>query len=441
MSTPADAAQPRSPVPGTPVPGSTADLVDAKTAAALLGVKLQTLYAYVSRGLISAAPSNGKRGSLYKRADVEALRGGRPAMAQPAAPHGGDAQDYLTRWSTGTTLATAVTSISAEGPRYRGKLATVLVSRRRSFEDCVDLLWSGMLPDEAMPWDAPLLPPPFLATIEGVYPLARGSCSRQLLSLLAGSYAAAIGRKPETALGAPILAGRQMLQILAPGLGFLRRTPRYQPIDRPMPIARVIARSAGIVASEDALHAINACLILSADHELAPSTFAARVAASAAADLFSCVISGLGTFEGPMTGLGCDEPERLLKAARTPAEYVATLREAMARQEPVLGYNHPVYPAGDPRALLLLQLARDLDGGDGAALRLACIDAATAELQLAPSLAVGLIAVSSALRLPGEAAGMLMALGRVSGWIAHILEQRLTRTLILPRTRYIGAGE
>lgn len=412
------------------------ELVDAKTAALLLGVKLQTLYAYVSRGLIRATPRNGNRPSMYQRRDIEALRTGRGSGATA------ESIEPWTRWSGGTTLTTAITSITAEGPRYRGKLATDIASRRRSFEDCVELLWTGVLPTTPIVWEPPHLPPPFLEFTRFLTVGAKTACSRQILSLLTGAYAASVGRNPEAALGASVLAGRQLLQILAPAIGLLCDKPSYEPIDRPASLANVIARGAGVSPSEEAIHAINACLILSGDHELAPSTFASRVAASAAADVFSCVNSGLGTFEGPMTGLGCDEPERLLNAARSPRHYIDALNDLLSRKEALLGYNHPLYPAGDPRAHYLVEIARGISGRSHRARRvLNCIDAATQEMGLVPSLAIGLVAVSAALEMPPESPGTLMAIGRVSGWIAHVFEQRLAGTLILPRTRYIGSAE
>jgi citrate synthase len=414
------------------------EMLDAKTAALMLGVKTQTLYAYVSRGLIRTAPRRGTQASMYHREDVEALRmNGRSSNA-----FSGEPSDRLVRWGAGAALQTGVTAIDAAGPRYRGKLAIDLANMRRPFEDCVELLWNGVLPLHPVVWQPPHVPDSFSGFSDAIVKVAKNTNSRQLLALLAETYSACVGRNPETVLRAPVLAGRQLIQILAPSLGLLRARPRYSLNPKATSIAAIVAESAGAPRSEEAISALNSCLILSADHELAPSTFAARVAASAGADIFSCVTSGLGTFEGPLTGQGCDEPERMLRAARSPKNYVALLKEQARRKETLLGYNHPLYPAGDPRAAYLLELARSMNSNVPLArLVLNCVDAATEELGAVPSLAIGLVAIAAALDLPEESPGALMAIGRVSGWIAHVFEQRLAGSLIRPRTRYIGPAD
>jgi citrate synthase len=257
--------------------------------------------------------------------------------------------------------------------------------------------------------------------------------------MIADAYSACVGHNPESVLGAPGLAGRYLIQLLAPAIGLLRASPCYTPSRKTESVAEIIAESAGIARSEEAIDALNSCLILSADHELAPSTFAVRIASSTGADIFSCISTGLGTFGGPLTGLGCDELERMLRAASSPKKYANLLKEQTRRKEPLLGYNHPLYPSGDPRALLLLDIARSVGGKDNPArLILDCVDAATEEVGAAPGLAIGLIAIAIAFGLPEKSPGALMAIGRSAGWIAHVFEQRLAGSLIRPKTRYIG---
>jgi citrate synthase len=413
------------------------DMLDAKTAALMLGVKTQTLYAYVSRGLIRTAPRRGTQASLYHREDVEAVR-----LNGRSGNFSGDPSERFIRWGGGGVLQTAITSIDAAGPRYRGKLAVDLANMDRPFEDCVELLWSGILPSQSVVWQPAYVPESFLDFIPSIIKLAKKTNSRQMLALTVGAYAASVGRNPETALGAPVLAGRQLIQILAPTLGLLRTRPRYTPSSKPESIAAIIAESVGAPRTDQILRALNACLILSADHELAPSTFTSRIAASAGADIFSCVNSAFGTFEGALTGFGCDESEKTLRSAASPKEYVTVLEEYIRRKEHIPGYNHPLYPAGDPRALHLIELARDINSDTPIARHvLNCIDTATKELEVVPSLAAGLVAIAAALDMPKEMPGAMMAIGRVSGWIAHSFEQRLAGFLIRPRTRYIGPLE
>ncbi len=413
------------------------DLLDAKTAASLLGVKTQTLYAYVSRGLIRTSPRRGAQASLYHREDVEAVRmNGRGASASA------DAGDRVLRLGGGgSVLQTAITMIDQSGPRYRGKPAVDIAHSRKPFEDCVELLWSGALPMHSVTWRAPMMPEPFKSWIAAWSTPPLKPDTRQLLALVAQAYGASSGRNPENALGAPVIAGRQLIQVMASAIGLLRAQPRYVINETPEPLANVMVRSAGIPVRDETIHILNASLILSADHELAPSTFTVRTAASMGADLFSCVTSALGTFDGPLTGFGCDESERLLRRAASPKNYVSMLTELAQRKEGLAGFNHPLYADGDPRAVYLLKLARQVAATPAARLILDCIDAGIEETESAPSLAVGLVAVSAALDLPDESPGVIMAVARTSGWIAHAFEQRLAGYLVRPRTKYIGQLE
>src|SRR5262245_25646172 len=130
--------------------------LSAREAAARLGVKLPTLYAYVSRGLLRSLPGRAGRARRYLRADVEALRArGPPLRAAAGAP----------RWGE-PIPESAITAMPPEGPAYRGRLAADLARSGVPFEAAAELLWSGMLPEAAPRWSAPPLP-----ELDGVLPL------------------------------------------------------------------------------------------------------------------------------------------------------------------------------------------------------------------------------------------------------------------------------
>ena len=406
------------------------DLVDAKMAAELLGIKRQTLYAYVSRGLIRTCPSPTAGSKMYMRQDLEQLQlNGRAGRGR---------QVGLTR--NGATLPTSITSIDEQGPSYRGKAAIDLAKMRRPFEDCVELLWTGVLPSRSIEWAPPFVPRTFGSVVKAFSNTEDPPSTRQVLAVITAAYAARMGRSPETSLGGSQLAARQLLQVLAASVGLICKQSPDKCFDiGKTSIAALIARGTSISSAQDCIDAINACLILSADHELAPSTYAARVAASGGADIFACVTSGFGTFEGPLNGLGCDEPEFLLRSATSANHYVSLLKERMKRKEPPIGYNHPSYPGGDPRARYLIELSKNVAKLSGASkIKLECMQAAETEFGLKPSLALGLVMMAAALRMPPEMPGVIMAIGRASGWIAHVFEQRTVGDIARPRTRYIG---
>lgn len=404
-------------------------LFDAKAAAEFLGVKRETLYAYVSRGLIRTFPASVAGSKMYLRQDLEQLqfsgRGRSKALGNPRQ---------------GPSLATSITVIDKGGPCYRGKNAVELARKCRPFEDCVELLWTGVLPSRSIEWGPLLLPPNFDFASRVLRDTQGPPSTRQVLAVVTALYAARMGRSPEATLGGSVLAARQLLQLLAASVRLLTGLAEKKGLEATRgSIAARIAKGAGIATSGDFIDAINACLILSADHELAPSTYAARVAASGGADVFACVVSGFGTFEGPLNGLGCDEPEQLLRSSKNVTNYVSMLRARIKRNELPIGYNHPSYANGDPRAQYLIELARSIAASDTRFRTIMnCIGAAQEEFDLKPSLALGLIAMAVALRMPAEMPGVLMAIGRSAGWIAHVFEQRTVGDMARPRTRYVG---
>jgi citrate synthase len=407
------------------------DLVDAKGAAEFLGVKLQTVYAYVSRGLIRTSSATATGAKMYVRQDLEQLRinGLRGAMSPVFG---------LTR--NGTALTTSISSIDEMGPSYRGKPAIDLAKMGRPFEDCVELLWTGVLPIRSIDWASPYIPEDFWSVATLFNGCVDPPSTRQVLAVVTSAYAARMGKSPETSLGGSLLAARQLLQVLAASVGLLcKQSPQQCLKVTKLSIASLIARGTCVSPEQEHIEAINASLVLSADHGLAPSTYAARVAASGGADIFACVMSGFGTFEGPLNGLGCDEPETLIRSASSARYYVDLLKKRSKRKEEPIGYNHPSYPGGDPRAPYLIDLARSVAKKNSSFKLISeCMAAAEDEFGLKPSLALALVAMAGALRMPPEMPGALMAIGRTSGWIAHVFEQRTAGEIVRPRTRYIG---
>jgi len=124
------------------------DYVDAKQATLWLGIRLATLYAYVSRGLIRSVSIAGQRQRLYLREDLERLR----TRAQAHASHSAIAASALNLGQP--IIPTQITEITSEGPSYRGKLALDLVKQEASFEQVTELLWTGMWHAQPFCWKA-----------------------------------------------------------------------------------------------------------------------------------------------------------------------------------------------------------------------------------------------------------------------------------------------
>jgi citrate synthase len=192
-------------------------------------------------------------------------------------------------------------------------------------------------------------------------------------------------------------------------------------------------------AQSDSVRAINQCLVLCADHELNASTFAARIAASAGCDLYACVSAALAVLTGARHGGMSRVVESMVAEAGSPEGARRFVRERSKQGDLIPGFGHRLYPDRDPRADALLALARERLGSNARRDTLfALVDAVRAVGREPPTLDVGLVATTRALGLPAGSAAALFAMGRIAGWIAHVLEQREAGYLLRPRARYVG---
>ncbi len=385
------------------------ETIDAREAARLLGVQVRTLYAYVSRGQLESLPGPG-RAKRYRRADIERLRRNRQGV--DAALHWGQ-----------PVLESAITRIAPSGPVYRGRSALALAERGARFEAVAELLWTGALPDGPVwPLDAQT---PDVRTPPDADPLARLAL---LVPWLAVHDPGRFNRRPS----AVIERARRIIRRMAHALGAPERD------DRGAPPSVAEGLAAGWAERPEAAAALNAALILWADHELNVSSFAARVAASAQADVYACISAGLAALSGPRHGTHCERVGALVAEIDRPERAEAVVHARIRRGESLPGFGHPLYPKGDPRAPALLAVARSLGPHPRVEASCALVDVAARELEAAPNIDLGLIALTEALGLPAREAPGLIAVGRAAGWVAHALEQYASGELIRPRARFTG---
>ena len=214
--------------------------------------------------------------------------------------------------------------------------------------------------------------------------------------------------------------------------------------DAAMAVA-ALAASLGATASGAALHhrlaarwgldasgtdLVRRALVLLADHELNPSTFATRVAAATGGAVAAAMLAGLGALSGPRHGGAGAATARLARDAQ--GDVTAALADWLARDHPLPGFGHPLYPGGDPRAAALL--ARIALPDDLADLR----DAVAGATGARPNIDFALLALTRAARLPDDAPFRLFAIGRSVGWAAHAMEQVASGHPIRPRAIYRG---
>ncbi|PRX70375.1 citrate synthase [Nonomuraea fuscirosea] len=203
--------------------------------------------------------------------------------------------------------------------------------------------------------------------------------------------------------------------------------------------ARLWSRLCPSPATPALLTALEGALVLLADHELAASTLAARVAASAKADPYAVVLTGLGVLGGPLHGGASYGAERLLAEIAAPHQAARVVTERVRRGERIPGFGHSVYKNGDARGALLLDLVRTAAPGHE---RIAAGDALLAEMRRRRlpdrnvdfALAV-LTAVTGMVSGAGEA---IFAVARAAGWLAHAMEEYHRGSLLRLRASYTG---
>jgi len=411
------------------------DYLSREEALHRLGIKPQTLYSYVSRGRIHSIRS-GRR-SLYSREDVER------AQSRTAARSGaGPAAAGAIRWGE-PVITTFITEISAEGPRYRGIPAADLVRARTRFENVAEYLWTGQLPEEPVIWACQPVPRGFDAFVATAVRLHENSHPLQIMGLVVSALGIGEGTRRERIRRGrtPVEAARATIFAMIGTMGLLGPRRAFTPPVEGVPVAAQVLHAVAPRAAADAVRAVDAALVLAADHELNPATFAARVAASGSGDMHSCIGAALHTHYGTLVGRACDRLEEMFPADATPAAIVERAREMMRTARLLPGFNHLLYPRGDPRARKLLEIALLLGGARPAVRNLmVALRRLEDEFALRPSIECGLVALCRAVGLPRRSAASLYALGRTAGWVAHVLEQRLAGFVIRPRARFAGGG-
>ena len=374
------------------------EFLNARDAAAWLGVKLDTLYAYVSRGLLRSVAVPGSRERHYRRQDIETFlasrgsgRAGADQRGEPAMP----------------AIDSAISLIESGRLYYRGRDA-VRLSDSATLEEVAALLWGAELQpaaDRSGGADSVAGSPPALGDL-----IAR--CQIRLAMMAADS-------PPLIDIARPALLGAGE-RILREILGCL--TEAAPPVS--LPAHRQLANYWRLGDTGAGL--VRRCLVLIADHELNTSTLTARCVASTGAPLAAVVSAALGALSGPRHGGAATRVEAMFRAESAGGDPFMAVASRLARREELPGIGQPLYPDGDPRAVAILY-----------ALSLT-VPQARRLVGHRPNVDFALAAVATALGLPPGAALGLFVVGRTVGWIAHAIEQYDSGIPIRPRARYTG---
>jgi citrate synthase len=375
-------------------------MLESEEAARRLGVKLSTLYAYVSRGLLTSHPGEHGRRRLFDAGEVE-------VMARRAR---GDRQVQ----SRLASVTTAITQLRDDGAYYRGRAVVDLAGHNR-FEEVAALLWD--VEDAPDQWRPRRIPRPPALDSSDLVPWVTVLCGSQ------DRFRADL--RPETV----VRAARHLIATVVESL---------PPSGAPAPEGdRSVAARLGrhLIPNElsenergEAVRTINLALVLLADHELATSTVAVRVAASTRADLYDATLAGLGTLGGPFHGGASQLAHALiLEADRTGVE--RAMHECLRWQGALPGFGHAVYKDLDPRVAPLLECFERIARPEQQRVVSTLIDLASRHDVPAPNIDLALAAVLWATGMAPDAGRTIFTVARMAGWTAHYLEELGERPL------------
>lgn len=397
----------------------------SREAARRLGVKIETLYAYVSRGILESQVSTDGRTSMFDSRAIEALaRRGRPRQSSRST-------------SLSMLIETRLTSLAPSGVRYRGVPAGDLAMTHR-FEDVADFLWLGELRTTRDPWAGEIVR------------IDPGLSLGDSLRVIAATAAARLPRAASFAPADVATVGRRLIATITDSLPLAGdgRAPRLVlPADdtsNATPIRSTIAgrlwtRLSPKRPAPGMLAVVNAAMVLLADHDLAASTFGVRVAASTRADPGAVVTAGLGVLSGPLHG----SASRIAREMFDRAAEVGAARavgEILAAGKRIPGYGHSVYLDVDPRAVVLLDLLRRAVGRSRA---MDIVEDVFAEVNSRidkhANVDFALAALTMLTDMPPDGGEVIMSIARIAGWLAHAIEEYTEAPLrFRPRASYIG---
>ncbi|MEV6792273.1 citrate/2-methylcitrate synthase [Streptomyces sp. NPDC051320] len=396
-----------------------------REAADRLGVKPETVYAYVSRGLLRSRRAPGGRGSTFDAREVTALarRAGR-REPQPA----------------GTELAfrTGVTLIDPETGRYffRGVDATELAGRY-GYEEVAEWLWTGTI----RPGTRFAAPPEALeAGCRAVAALPAHATSMDRLRTVTVAVAAADPLRFDLSTDAVLGTARSLVPTLVGALPVVGGPGPRGDGERDGLARGLWSRLTTQPPDAASLRVLDTALVLLIDHDLAASTLAARVAASARAHPYAVVSAGLGALEGPLHGAASGLAHRMLAEALERGGAAPVVADHLRSGRRVPGLGHRLYRGEDPRARALFALLEDVPRAGPALAAARDVVATTARhtaLQANVDLALAVLSVSAG--MPAEGGETIFAVARTAGWIAHALEEYAERPLRLrPSGQYHG---
>jgi citrate synthase len=386
----------------------------SEAAARHLGVKPETLYAYVSRGTVQSERIPGSRRSRFLRADVERLaarqrRGGRAGGLE-------------------LIVETDLTLLDPAGRlAYRGWDVADAVARDTPFEEVATWLWSGTRRPVA--FDAPA------ATTEVAARVSRALADQPIMDRIRAAVAAIRHTDPfrdDRRPDAVASTGRALVSTMVDAIPPLQPTP---PAAEASLAGRLWPRLSPQPAEPVLLRLLDATLVLLADHELAASTLAARVAASTWADPYLVVLAGLAALGGPLHGGASRGARQLIREVEAGTSAPQAIGHRLRDGQLIAGFGHRIYRDRDPRAELLLNRLTELRAVPS---EQALVDTMRERGLPFPNIDFSLAALAERHDMIEDAGEVVFTIARTAGWLAHAIEEYQHRLRFRPRAVYTG---
>ena len=187
---------------------------------------------------------------------------------------------------------------------------------------------------------------------------------------------------------------------------------------------------------------MNCSLILYAEHEFNASTFTARVCAATLSDMYSCITGAIGSLRGPLHGGANEAAMELIEKFDSVDGVEADVLGMLERKETIMGFGHAIYSNSDPRNAVIKEWSEKLAAlnGDTSLYDISCAIADTMwnSKKLFPNADFFHASAYNYLGIPTKMFTPIFVMSRLTGWAAHVMEQRSNNRLIRPSADYIG---
>ncbi|WLR44165.1 citrate synthase [Bacillus carboniphilus] len=357
----------------------------------------------------------------------------------------------MTRGLEGVVATTsAVSSIIDDKLTYVGYNIDDL-AENASFEEIIYLLWHGKLPTEDQLGTLKqqlmremTIPSEIIASFqsfenESAHPMA---VLRTAISMLGLYDKEADIMNEEANYKKAIRLQAKIATIVASFARIRKGKEPIQPKEDYSYAANFLYMLTGEEPKDIEVEAFNKALVLHADHELNASTFTARVCVATLSDIYSGVTAAIGALKGPLHGGANERVMKMLTEIGSVENAEPFIREKLAAKEKIMGFGHRVYRKGDPRAKHLKEMSKKLTEITGEKkwydISIKIEEIVTGEKGLPPNVDFYSASVYHSLGIEHDLFTPIFAMSRVSGWLAHILEQYENNRLIRPRAEYTG---